>query len=129
MTVRSDKRLYFKPPIKAVLRVGEKTSEVFLTDISRSGLGFQTEELYKKGDKLLFELERDEKNLLPQKIKAAVVNEYRKVEDDRNAYGVRFFRVSYWYEKNRIHNYVYSQQSEETTSSSYHNRKQDDSKK
>jgi len=127
MTVRSDKRLYFKPTIAAVIRNGNKTDKVTLTNISRTGLGFQTEELYYKGDKLLIELKRDEKNLLPKKIKAKVINEYGLTEYGQREYGVRFFRISYWYEKNCIHNYVYSQQTEELTST-YLNRKQDDSK-
>ena len=127
MPVRADKRLYFNPSITAVIRSGEKTTEIFLTDICRSGLRFKTEELYKKGDKLLFELKSDANNLLPGKIKAKVINEYGNTEDGRNQYGVRFFRISYWYEKNCIHNYVYSEQNEESITS-YNSRKQDDSK-
>jgi len=127
MTVRSDKRLCFRPSIQAVIRNGDRTDNVVLTNISRTGLGFQTEELYYKGDKLLIELKRDEKNLLPRKIKAKVINEYGVTENGWKEYGVRFFRISYWYEKNCIHSYVYSEQSEDQPSS-YLNRKQDDEK-
>jgi len=127
MTVRSDKRLYFKPSIPAVIKSGDRTDNVVLTNISRTGLGFQTDELYYKGDKLLIELKRDEKNLLPRRIKARVINEYGLTEYGRKEYGVRFFRISYWYEKNCIHTYVYSLQTEEQVSS-YLNRKQDDEK-
>jgi len=126
MTVRSDKRLYFKPSIAAEIRCGDRIDNVTLTNISRTGLGFQTEELYHKGDKLLIKLKRDEKNLLPRRIKAKVINEYGVTENGLNEYGVRFFRISYWYEKNCIHNYVYKEQTEEQASS-YLNRKQDDS--
>jgi len=124
MTVRSDKRLYFKPTIAAVIRNEDRIDNVTITNISRTGLGFQTEELYYKGDKLLINLKRDKKNLLPRKIKAKVVNEYGLTEYGLKEYGVRFFRVSYWYEKNCIHNYVYSELTEDQTST-YLNRKQE----
>ena len=128
MIARSDKRLYFKPSIHAVIKNEEKSTDVLLINISRTGLGFQSEGQYKKGDKLLFELKSDDNNLLPKRIKAKVINEYGSTEDGRYEYGVKFFRIAYWYEKNCIHTYVYSEMTEESDSS-YLNRKQDDEKR
>jgi len=106
---RADKRISFEPPINAVIKAKDQIVDAVLTDISRSGLRFHSKEQYKKGNKVLFEIQSDDKVDLPGKIKATIRNEYGNTEDGRYIYGVRFFRVSYWYERNRIHAYVYSE--------------------
>ena len=128
MTVRGDKRLYFDPSITGAIRTRDKTVEVHLTNISSSGLAFQTEEQFKKGDKLLLELKSDSNYLLPQKIKAKIINEYGDKENGCYEYGVRFLRISYWYEKNCIHNFVYSEKTDEAPST-FNNRKHEGKEK
>ena len=109
MPGRADKRVYFRPPISAVIKGKEQSDEVVITDISRSGLRFNSNEQYKEGDRFLIEIHKDDKNDLPHHIKAIVINKYGNVQDGRYAYGVRFNRIAYWYERNRIHDFVYSQ--------------------
>ena len=108
MPGRADKRVYFRPPIGAVIKNKTVSDDVFITDISRSGLRFNSKEQYKDGDRFLIEINKDDKNDLPHSIKATVINKYGNVQDGRYAYGVRFNRIAYWYERNRIHDFVYS---------------------
>ena len=105
---RADKRICFEPPINAVMRTNDQIADVVLTDISCSGLRFFSKEQYKKDTKVLFEIQGSDKVKLPDKIKAKIKNEYGNTEDGRYIHGAKFFRVSYWYERNRIHAFVYS---------------------
>jgi len=106
---RADKRICFEPPINAVMRTNDQVADVVLTDISCSGLRFFSKEQYKKDTKVLFEIQGSDKVKLPDKIKAKIKNEYGNTEDGQYIYGAKFFRVSYWYERNRIHAFVYSE--------------------
>ena len=108
MPGRGDKRIYFRPPINAAIKSKEQSDDVVITDISRSGLRFNSKAQYKEGDRLHFELQSDDMRDLPHSIKATVVNKYGNVQDGKFAYGVRFHRIAYWYERNRIHDFVYS---------------------
>ena len=105
---RADKRICFEPPINALIRTKDQTANAVLTDISCSGLRFYSKEQYKKGKKVLFEIQGDDKVKLPGKIKATIKNEYGTTEDNQYIYGAKFFHISYWYERNRIHAFVYS---------------------
>ena len=107
---RADKRICFEPPIIAVTRTKDQiTTDVVLIDISCSGLRFYSKEQYKKGTKLIFELKSSDNVELPGTIKATVKNEYGNTEDGRYIYGTKFYRIAYWYERNRIHAFVYSE--------------------
>jgi hypothetical protein len=50
----------------------------------------------------------DEESALSLNIKARVINDYGRNSEGMYEYGVRFFRLLYWYEINSIHNYIYS---------------------
>ena len=97
---RAHKRVY-EPPINAMLRNKELCHDVSVVEISRSGLRFVSEAKYKKGDKLRFDINDSNINLSIN-IKAKVINEYSSDADGLHTYGVRFFRVFYWYEKKCI---------------------------
>ena len=111
---RADKRICFEPPINALIKAKDHIADAVLTDISCSGLRFYSKEQYTKGKKVLFEIQSDKKVELPGKIKAKIKNEYGTTEDGKYIYGAKFFRISYWYERNRIHAYVYSENKKET---------------
>ena len=109
MSKRADKRICLEPPINAVTIAKDQITDVLITDISCSGVRFCSKEQWKKGSKLLFELQNDDYTELPGKIKAKVKNEYGSTEDGRFIYGAKFYRLSYWYERSRIHAFVYSE--------------------
>lgn len=105
---RSDKRIV-EPQINSVIRDKTECYDVQILDLSRKGLRFRATNQYKKGDKLKFELQSvDGSSTLSLSIRAKVINEYGSKTDGTNEYGVRFFRLLYWYEMNCIHNYIYS---------------------
>jgi len=107
MAKRSDKRL-IDPQIKSVVRTKDQSQEVAIVNICRTGLRFRTNLKFNKGDKLWFELRSsDENTALSLSIKGRVMNDYGQ-KNDMYDYGVKFFRVLYWYEMNCIHNFVYS---------------------
>ena len=106
---RADKRICFEPPVKAVIRTKDQVVDVLIADISCSGLRFYSKERWVKGKRLLFELINDDNIELPGKIKAKVNNDYGQAENGQYVYSVKFYRLSYWYERNRIHAFVYSE--------------------
>jgi len=108
MSKRADRRLFFESPMNAVIKIKDKCDDALITNLSCTGLCFDSKEQYKKGDKVTIELQVGDTTDLPRSIKAKILNEYKKTEDDKHSYGVRFFRLSYWYERNRIHSYIYA---------------------
>ena len=107
MSKRADKRICLDPPMNAVVRTKDQIIDVLITDISCSGVRFCSKEQWKRGNKLLFELPGDYNAELPGKIKAKVKNEYGDAENGRHIYSAKFYRLSYWYERNRIHAFIY----------------------
>jgi len=106
---RSDKRI-IEPQINSIVKDKVESHDVHILDLSRKGLRFRSGDQYKKGDKLKFDLQSiDGSSALSLSIKAKIINEYGSKEDGMFEYGVKFFRLLYWYEMNCIHNYVYSQ--------------------
>jgi len=106
MSRRADKRLFFNLPVNAVINTGDRLIDAIITDISSSGLGFQTIEQLKTGSKIIFELNNDENVDLPDKIRAKIKNEYERTEN-HHLYGAKILRLSHWYERNLIHTFVY----------------------
>ena len=105
---RSDKRI-IQPQINSVIKDKVDCHDVHIIDLSRKGLRFQSKDQYKKGDKLKFELQSiDDNSTLSLSIRAKVINDYGDAADGLHEYGVKFFRLLYWYEINCIHNYIYS---------------------
>jgi len=105
---RSDKRI-IEPQINSVIRDKVNCHDVQIIDLSRKGLRFRSKDQYKSGDKLKFELQSvDDSSTLSLSIRAKVINSYGIDADDMYEYGVKFFRLLYWYEMNCIHNYIYS---------------------
>jgi hypothetical protein len=109
MSKRADRRIDFHPPVCAVIKTVDRVYNALLTDISSSGLRFQSREHFKKGEKIIFEPKNDEHIDLPASIKAIVKNEYGKTEHDHYVYGAKIPRLSHWYERNRIHTFIYSE--------------------
>ena len=112
---RANKRICFTTPVNAVIRTKDQCFNVLITDISSSGLGFHSKEYIIKGKKVLFELQIDENMELPRKIMAKLKNKYGNTENGHHIYGARFYRMSYWYERNRIHAFIYSELKKQTT--------------
>ena len=108
MSRRADKRIFLNPPVAAVINTGDRQIDAIITDICSSGLGFQTTEQFKKGSIVIFELNNDENVDLPDKIKTKIKNEYENTEN-HYVYGAKIPRISHWYERNRIHNFVYAE--------------------
>jgi len=107
MARRSDKRLS-DPQVSSKIKDKESTLDVDILNLSRKGLRFRSAAQYKAGDKLRFELSSTgEKSDLSLSIKAKVVNDYGSSSEGLHEYGVRFYRLLYWYEMNCIHDYVY----------------------
>jgi len=107
---RSDKRIV-DPQINSVVKNKIDCHDVEILDLSRKGLRFKSTAQYKRGDKLKFELQSvDDNSSLSLSIRAKVINEYASNTDSMHEYGVRFFRLLYWYEMNCIHNYIYSKE-------------------
>jgi len=105
---RSDKRIT-EPKIESVIRDKAKSYDVQVLDLSRKGLRFRSKDQHIKGDKLKFELRSiDDLAALSLSIKARLINDYGRNADGMYEYGVKFFRIPYWYEINCIHNYIYS---------------------
>ena len=105
---RSDKRIV-EPSINSIIKDKVKSHDVHIIDLSRKGLRFKSEDHYNIGDKLKFELQSTDSNSsLSLSIRAKVINDYGSNADGINEYGVKFFRLLYWYEINCIHNYIYS---------------------
>ena len=108
MARRADRRLA-DPPVDSVIRTKDNHHDVGIINLSRRGLRFRSKNRYKAGDKLWFELRSSDANSeLSLSIRGKIVNEYGGESDSLHEYGVRFFRLLYWYEMNCIHNYVYS---------------------
>ncbi|MCL2152870.1 MAG: PilZ domain-containing protein [Oscillospiraceae bacterium] len=105
---RSDRRVV-EPQVSAVIKDKIECRDAQILDLSRKGLRFRSKEQYKKGDKLKFEMQSaNDDPALSLSIGARVINVYGSETDGMFEYGVRFFRLLYWYEMNCIHNYVYS---------------------
>jgi len=105
---RSDKRI-IDPRIVSIIKDRVDCYDVNILDISRKGLRFRSKDQYNKGDKLKFELQStDDTSTLSLSIRAKVINDYGISSDGMYEYGVKFFRLLYWYEINCIHNYIYS---------------------
>jgi len=115
MSRRANKRICFTTPVNAVIRTKDQCFNVLITDISSSGLGFHSKEYIIKGKKVLFELQIDENMELPRKIMAKLKNKYGNTENGHHIYGARFYRMSYWYERNRIHAFIYSELKKQKT--------------
>lgn len=109
MSKRADRRIDFKPPKNAVIKTKTRQTDVLLTDISCSGLRFLTKDQFEKGEKVSLELLNDDEMDFLNNLKAKIKNEYGKSEDGSNIYGVKFFRISCWYERTNIHTYIYSE--------------------
>lgn len=107
MARRSDKRLS-NPEITSKIKRKDTLIDVDIINISRRGLRFKSGSEFKVGEKLKFELGSigGDSNL-SLRIKAKVVNNYGNKTEGVYEYGVRFIRLLYWYEMNRIHDYVY----------------------
>jgi len=106
---RSDKRI-IEPQLNSVIKDKVESRDVHILDLSRKGLRFRSGDQYKKGDKLKFEMQSvDGNSVLSLSIKAKIINEYGSKADKTFEYGVKFYRLLYWYEMNCIHNYIYSQ--------------------
>jgi len=106
---RSDKRIA-DPQINSVIIDKTECHDVHIINLSRKGLRFRSKVQHNTGDRLKFELQSiDDTTSLSLSIGAKVINDYGKNSDEMYEYGVRFFRLLYWYEMNCIHNYVYSQ--------------------
>jgi len=69
---------------------------------------------FKKGDKLLIDLQLGDNLELQHTIKATVRHEYGIKENGLYAYGVKFFRIASWYERNLIHCFVYSEKTNDS---------------
>ena len=105
---RSDKRIK-EPQITSIIRDKAEAHDIHVLDLSRKGLRFSTKDQHEKGEKLKFELQGiDVKSALSLNIKAKVINDYGRNKEGLYEYGVKFFRLQYWYEINCIHNYIYS---------------------
>ena len=112
MARRSDKRLS-NPHISSKIKRKNEYIDVNIVNISRRGLRFKSGAHYKVGEKLKFEMSSsDGVSDLSLSIRAKIVNDYGNKEEGVNEYGVRFFRLLYWYEMNCIHDYVYQSDSE-----------------
>ena len=114
MSKRADKRIYFDPPINSVVMTNDRSTEVLISDISCTGLGFRSKVQFKKGDKLLIDLQLGDNLELQHTIKATVRHEYGIKENGLYAYGVKFFRIASWYERNLIHCFVYSEKTNDS---------------
>ena len=109
---RFDKRI-IEPQINSVIKDRVDSHDVHILDLSRKGLRFRSGNRYKQGDKLKFEMQSiDDSSALSLSIKAKIINEYGSKTDGMFEYGVKFFRMLFWYEMNCIHNYIYSQTKE-----------------
>ena len=97
---RAHKRMY-DPAISATLKSREQSYDVSIIEISRSGLRFVSENLYRRGDKLRFDISDSDLDLSIT-IRAKVINKYKSEKEGMFDYGVRFYRVFYWYEKKCI---------------------------
>jgi hypothetical protein len=105
---RSDKRI-IEPQINSVIKDRIECHDAQILDLSRMGLRFRSKDQFKKGDNLKFEMQSINGDpALSLKIGAKVINVYESKTDGMFEYGVRFFRLLYWYEMNCIHNYVHS---------------------
>ena len=110
MARRADKRLS-DPQITSKIKHKKENLDVDVINPSRRGLRFKSGTEYKVGEKLKFELSSsDEVSNLSLNIKAKVVNDYGNKVDGVYEYGVRFYRLLYWYEMNCIHDYVYQRE-------------------
>ena len=107
MARRSDKRLT-NPSVVSKIQKKELSLDAAIVNLSRRGLRFKSSTEYKKGEKIMFELNsNDQTSNLSLTIKAKIVNDYGPNRDGVHEYGVKFSRTLYWYEMNCIHNYVY----------------------
>jgi hypothetical protein len=105
---RADKRLADPPVSSKVQFSKERFLDVDIINLSRRGLRFRSASKRAIGDKLLFELHSTDKNAsLSLSIRAKVINDYGSKAEGQHEYGVRFYRLLYWYEMNCIHDYVY----------------------
>ena len=107
MARRSDLRIS-DPHVSSKISSKERRLDVQIVNLSRRGLRFKSNTVYKLGDKLRFELNSsDENSNLSLSIRAKIINDYGSKDEGVYDYGVRFFRLLYWYEMNCIHDYVY----------------------
>ena len=108
MARRTDKRLSDPPVMSQISHNKERFLDVDIINLSRKGLRFRSASQYSIGEKLRFELSSTDKNAsLSLSIRAKVINDYGSKGNGLYEYGVRFFRLLYWYEMNCIHDYVY----------------------
>ena len=112
---RADKRLE-DPHVNSTAQAKEEEIAVDIINLSRRGLRFRSTCKHSIGDKIRFCINSNDKMAdLSLSIKAKVVNDYTDLTDDKPAgapegvydYGVKFYRMLFWYEMNCIHDYVY----------------------
>jgi len=107
---RADRRIA-EPPLTSVIKVRNERHDAQIIDLCRKGLRFKSETQYRNGDTLKFGLQNVEDSPpLSLSIKAKVINSYGRDDEGLYEYGVKFTKLSYWYEINCIHNYIYSNQ-------------------
>jgi len=105
---RSFTRLSY-PNLSTVARNKEQNKDVELMNISSHGLRFKSEAIFKPGDKLWFDIKSNEEDPpLSLSIKGQVINDYTNTGDVMRDYGVRFYRLRYLNEIERIHKYVHT---------------------
>ena len=105
---RSFTRLSY-PKLSTVARNKEQSQDIELMNISSHGLRFKSKALFKPGDKLWFDIKSNEETpMLSLSIKGQIINDYTNTGDIFHDYGVRFYRLRYLNEIERIHTYVHT---------------------
>jgi len=115
---RSYTRLSY-PELKTVARSKEQSHDVELINISSHGLRFKSSARFIIDEKVWFDIQSKEENpSLSLSIKGQIINDYTNTGDTMRDYGVRFYRLRYLNEIERIHNYVHRNRKEQMPKSS-----------
>ena len=105
---RSFTRLSY-PELKAVARSKEQSYDIELINISSHGLRFKTSARFILDEKVWFDIQsKEEDPTLSLSIRGQIINDYTNTGDAVRDYGVRFYRLRYLNEIERIHKYVHT---------------------
>jgi len=126
---RADKRCYFNPPLNILMTADKTEQQVGMTDLSRTGLGFESKTQHAKGDRLKFYLRIEQgerllyydltdkthekpllryaKERLSDTVEAKVIAVSGPDKNGVYKYGVKFYTLTYWYIKNYVHTFIY----------------------
>jgi len=111
---RSNTRLPY-PDLKTIARSKEQSYDIELINISSHGLRFKTTARFVVDEKVWFDIQsKEETPSLTLSIRGQIINDYTNIGDTMRDYGVRFYRLRYLNEIERIHNYVHTNKKEQT---------------